>query len=915
MKQLLLLFIVIYNFNGLWCQSPYILSNTSMKQDNDISSPLVIDSSAISEWVQLQNYDVEISNDGRFFTYGIVNNEVELNTLILQSVDSKWKVELKGATKVSFSKNSKQFAFLRNDTLYFQNVGEDVPSSYKVISSYKEPNSNSGEWIAFQEKKDSRILIVKNRISEKEQPFFNVTNYSFDEEGKYLIFQTLKRSGTGEEIALQQYNLKTGVLKNLFSGVDVSINAITFDKDGFQLAFCVGYKSKPFIDHSIWFYKEGMKKAVLRATNTSQGIENGLVIQPSISFSNDGKYIYFSLEKLEVRTRNPEAVKVNVWSYKDLELQSHQLRQSSKKSFTALIKANLDSIERVLILNRSDEDVMIPKKGDFALITQHSINIGDRFWLKDTRTFWLVSLIDGRRKALTGFADSYLYFSSNGRYLVWFDGDNENYFSYEIETGKVVNMSYSVPKGLLLYDNEFYKERRKVDAGRIAWLEGDSGLLVSDNYDIWLLDPSGVKAARCVTGGYGRLNKIRFDILGLAKYVNGIPKNESLILTAFNKRTKYNGFYRLKLGNKEKFEMLTMGPYIYYLSHSMRLSTYNVNHEPVKARDADVWVVKRCTYNEAPNYYITTDFKRYIPLTNLAPHKKYNWLTSELIEFKQLDGSMSQGVLFKPQYFDSTKKYPLLINYHDQHSHLLFDYQRPGYTGDAFLDVSWFVSRGYLVFLPDIYLDKHLPGPAAYNTIVGAAKHLSNLPYIDSKKMGIAGHSFGGGMTNYIVTHTDLFAAAFEGAGVSNLISSSLQLGGNGLARLGPYSATTQSYPSLWENPDVWIKDSPIFSADKVSTPLLMFHCRPDGAVPWEQAVEFFVALRRLNKKVWLLEYDDGDHNLHGNNAKDLALRATQFFDYYLKGNTAPVWMTKGIPASLKGIDNGLELDKRQIEP
>ncbi len=75
------------------------------------------------------------------------------------------------------------------------------------------------------------------------------------------------------------------------------------------------------------------------------------------------------------------------------------------------------------------------------------------------------------------------------------------------------------------------------------------------------------------------------------------------------------------------------------------------------------------------------------------------------------------------------------------------------------------------------------------------------------------------------------------------------------------------------------------------------------------QGVEMFLALRRLGKKVWMLQYDNGDHGVNGKDAEDYTIRFTQFFDHYLKGAPAPRWMTEGIPANLKGIETGYEPD------
>ncbi|MBO9573129.1 MAG: S9 family peptidase, partial [Chitinophagaceae bacterium] len=425
-------------------------------------------------------------------------------------------------------------------------------------------------------------------------------------------------------------------------------------------------------------------------------------------------------------------------------------------------------------------------------------------------------------------------------------------------------------------------------------------------------------------------DKIRFEITPINRHGERrsfYESGEGIVLTAVNMENKENGFYRLSFGEHPRLELLYMGPYKFFwggLRYGYTLSggRYSDGYQPLKARDADTWLVIKQSSTEAPNCFISKGLKTFTPLTQLQPYEDYNWLHSELINFKQQDGSPSKGILYKPENFDSSKKYPVLINYYEQFTMGLHQFLSVGYTPSAFINIPWFVSRGYLVFLPDIYFNKEnddtkiAHGAAALNTVNGAANYLASLPYVDSARIGIAGHSTAGGLTNYILTHSNRFAAVFEGAGVSDWVSSALQLNyRDGTSRLGAswYSGPTGS--DIWTNNTKYL-DNPILHVGKVSSPLLMFHCKSDGPVPFEQAVELFIAMRRMDKKAWLLQYDEGDHvQMNFRDEKDLTIRVTQFFDHYLKGSPPPVWMTSGVRAQLKGIETGLELDLSGRQP
>ena len=88
-------------------------------------------------------------------------------------------------------------------------------------------------------------------------------------------------------------------------------------------------------------------------------------------------------------------------------------------------------------------------------------------------------------------------------------------------------------------------------------------------------------------------------------------------------------------------------------------------------------------------------------------------------------------------------------------------------------------------------------------------------------------------------------------------------------------------------------------------------HNDNDGAVPWYQGIEMFMAMRRLQKPVWMLQYNKEEHNLVKRvNRKDLSIRLQQFFDHYLKGDPKPEWMEYGVPATRKGKTWGTNLMK-----
>ncbi len=181
------------------------------------------------------------------------------------------------------------------------------------------------------------------------------------------------------------------------------------------------------------------------------------------------------------------------------------------------------------------------------------------------------------------------------------------------------------------------------------------------------------------------------------------------------------------------------------------------------------WLLIKQKANESPNFYTTDNFVKFKRITDIQPQKRYNWINTELVSFSQLDGIPSQGILFKPENLDSSLAYPIIFNYYEKNSYGLNYSRFPEFAMNQ-INIPWFVSNGYLVFVPDIYFRKGNQGVSAYNSVLGAVEFLSVRRYIDKSRMALVGQSFAGYETNYIVTHSPIFSAALSSSGVSNII-------------------------------------------------------------------------------------------------------------------------------------------------
>ncbi|MEP7376007.1 MAG: prolyl oligopeptidase family serine peptidase [Chitinophagaceae bacterium] len=874
-----------------------------------------IDTTTIKNWPSIGE-EKAISNDGKYFMYAIENKPIGNKTLIIKSTSTTWEREIIGDINGVFTNDSKQFILLINDTLNCITLGTNDITLIANISDYKLGQNEKEEWLACHLKNESNDLLISNLLSGNESRLKNVTDYSFKR--NKLFFKT----ATGREklVSTFEYLDMTSLSKRIIwtsTDNNVAIANYTVSNNGNQVAFTLKSKKNNNEEFSIWLYKNGMERAVEKVNNHTSRINNQLVVSSSTpKFSEDDKYIYFILNRVEVCTPKLERVSFDLWNYKDTLIQSTQLLRL-KDAITSIDIISVESDSLIQLTGNYEVIVAKPVKGDFVVVSYNRMRdgIGDMYWLPGLETYFLVSLKDGSRKRLNTNVNSVFWFSPCGHYLLYYDPKTRQYNSYNLQSGKLAVLSTDIPNGWLSFQSEYYRgepaNMPKAPAnGGVAgcWLDNDRAVWVYDNYDIWQLDLAGEKPPLNITHGYGRSHHIKLRLTDQTLYDHDIVHpGDSLLLVAYNTENKYNGFYRLIIGSESALESLVMGPWTWY--HLGLTNDLDEGMRPLKARNVNTWIVKRQTSTEFPNFFLTTDFRSFQPLTDFHPEKYYNWLTAELISWKQLDGTVSQGVLYKPQNFDPRKRYPVLIHYYEQMSHRLYEYPAPEFSY-AEPNISWFVSKGYLVFTPDIYYSSRPIGESAKNTMISGAEYLGHLPYVDGKRIGIAGHSFGGHETYYLLTHTDKFAAVLASAGCTNVISETLSLSINGGSNANWMSSMEQRMGgvALWQNSNLYIDESAVFFADKITTPLLILQNKNDDH--WSGGVALFIALRRLNKKVWMLQYDGEGHILAETKDQiDFTIRMTQFFDHYLKFAPAPKWLTEGIPAKLKQIETGYALD------
>ncbi len=848
---------------------------------------------------------------------------------MIQATAGAWKKEIESGSNAQIAADSKEVLYTVGDTLFILTLGTNSQVNILNVVSYKQFNKDEHMWLACQLKGLNKELLLKNLSMGEKYQFEHVADYSFNDNGSVLLMQTIRSSDNVTEMHwLNLRNLQDSVI---WSGKGATINFCRFDKGGTQVAFMV----TDSLNHSnsIWYYKAGFGKAVSIASDSSAGIDKSLLVSGDpIKFTARGSKILFYI--LEKDVPKPAISGVDVWSYTDAKLQDWQLNDAAipRKFATVfdlanwrMVRLEQDNEKIAADYAEGGQDIQLNEecaiiyhfKDDlFAYKNDGTINesysMSQFSWNKKLScSAWLFSFNNGSKKLLKDniepVAGKFPYYrlSPNGRYIVYFDPHKKNFFSYEINTGISHNITQQIPVSFTSRedrDDRYYSATQSI----FGWKE-DKSVLMKDSYsDIWKIDLSCRKQPVNITNGFfQKKSRIqphkKFGVLMISKDQTSVNGGDKIICRVKCDRYISDGYYTIDLSKPGYPEpLIRLGnPYLY--------------NNFQKAKDTDMYLVRRENPEEPPGYFYTCDFQTYFRVTDRQPEIKEPGIKKEVISWKTFNGTVSQGVLCKPRNFDPNKKYPIIFVYYEKKVIDPFAYQPYG-LGD-------FVDYDYLVFSPDIYFKTGETGQSAFNSIVSAARYLSKISFVDAKHMGIRGGSFGGFETNYLVTHTHLFAAAISMSGYSDFIGN---IGAQDIG-LRPHSlegtGQNRQGTTIWQRPDIWIKNSPIFYADRVTTPVLLIASKSDHNVPFEQSVAFFRALRSLGKRAWLLQYDDAGHIAvissivgKGNNC-DFCTRQLQFFDHYLKNSPAPKWMLDGIPARLKGIETGLELDSTGRRP
>lgn len=777
--------------------------------------------------------------------------------------------------------------------------------------------SEDGNWLAVHRMQSKEVedlksknkklgsdLILRDLSSGAQFEFPFVREMAFDSLSQYLAYSVIDTTGEGNGLYI--FDLESEEKQEIDGAANGYYTNLTWQHKSQKLAFIKAALDTAYVESNASLHLWASADARLQTLIETDENNDGFVLRSnnSLTFSNDGNRLFFGfmdaeMARLDAETDEKEDGEeeeeidvydieeivsdrgLDIWHGDDPRIKTHEKSSwGSQKNHLFTAVYHLGKNEWVQLADHEMPDINIAQNTKVVLGSSDVPYLKEITWDGFYRDYYAVNLASGERTKIGERLSGRMSLSPGGNFTTYYHA--KNWHLVNVETGESRNLTneLNVP-----FYNEDHDYPAEVPGYNVAgWIENDAAILIYDKYDIWRFDTNNGNP-RNLTGGEGREAKRIFRIEEMNKERDeAFENNEELLLTSYHDLAKNFGFYSVRANRSGVRKLLEEDKKFTFVK---------------KAENADKIIYKREAYDEYPNLWVASNrqFRNVEKLTNLHDDlkEKWNWGSAELIDWLSLDGTFIQGVVIKPDNYDPAKRYSIMTYYYRFFTDRLHDFNEPKTNHRPVF--AQYVSDDYVVFLPDIRFEVGRPGFAATKSLVPGIQKLIEMGIADEEKLGLHGHSWSGYQTAFMVTQTDIFDAAVSGAPVSNMTSAYSGIRwASGLARQFQYEKSQSRIgESLVDAPEKYIENSPVFFADKITTPMLIMHGDDDGAVPWEQSIELYLAMRRFNKDVVFLQYHDEPHHPQKfPNKLDYALRMKEYFDYYLKGVGEPEWILEG---------------------
>lgn len=884
-----------------------------------------------------------ISNQGNWLIYTVAPDRGDAR-VVVQSVSGTQKYELKLASSPTMSSDEAWVAARTQAALAHRLKDQrNAPKNGMALLSLEDGSveridsvarfefSNNGQWLVYQKlqskeveelkSKNKRLgspLRLRNVATQQEMSFDFVSEFAFDSLSAYLAFAVVDTSDAKNGLFV--IDLDSQEQLPIERTTFALFSNLTWAPKTSNLAYTTASYNQEYLRSDaylkLWDSKRNSVRTLVAPDEVGQ--EYALRSRNQLVFSHDGNRLFFGLrdramvdlempdmvaeefgentepvegaESVENPENNEQLYDIDaiisgrgldIWHGEDPLIKTQEIITWNRRKnhlYTSVVHLGRKD-NWVQLADKTMPEVRIAHNSKRVLGYNNEPYQKEITWDGSYSDWYLVDVNSGDRTSLLTRYGSWPELSPSGQQVLWYA--DKHWHLHTVATNKTQNLTEALDVPFYNEDHDYPSE--VPGYGVAGWTKGDEQVLIYDKFDIWSFTTRDGGSIN-ITGGLGRAEHRIFRVIDSDRSGNPVGKNGELLLSSYHDLRKNFGFYSTGLEDTKVTPLLEEDKKFTFVA---------------KASESDAILYKREAYDEFPNLWVATDasftaVKQHTQL-HMDLKERWNWGTAELVDWLSTDGTYMQGVVIKPDNYDPNKRYPIMTYYYRFFTDRLHDFNEPKTNHRPVF--AQYVSDDYVVFLPDVRFEIGRPGFAATKSVVPGIQKLVEMGIADSDKLGLHGHSWSGYQTAFIVTQTDIFDAAVSGAPVSNMTSA---YGGirwaSGMARSFQYEKTQSRIgKTLVEAPLVYLENSPVFYADKITTPMLIQHGDDDGAVPWYQSIEMYIAMRRYNKDVIFLQYHGEPHHLQRfENKLDYAIRMKEYFDYYLKGVGEPEWIISG---------------------
>lgn len=789
--------------------------------------------------------------------------------LWLMSTNGNIRRQIPPKSKWDFSPDNKWFAYVdENNNMINLELETLKEFTYEKVTDFK--FSYDGHFIALK-KQDDMVLII-NLDKRQENIIHNIIDFNWNPTKNNLLINLFFE----DKSQLVSYcPLRKKVVKTMLSDAK-NITDWKFSKNGNHVIFNVKNDNKTNRIH--WYNLRNSDQKMLKDEDVMKLFPASKISDRKLFISDNGEKVLLNLQVGDVGQGKVEDVQV--WSTASPWIEPRMREYEKLNKAYKLIawypeKGKIEAIE-------SDNlpSAAIDVNHDSALLF-NSLQYEPLYKFAPNTDLYIKNLQSGNTVLVVEnqyIEAQFVTISPTGNHIAYFR-DN-NWWVYSVKENRNINLTENLN---IAFGNKEHQFAGNIfPYGNLGWLPNDENIILYDKYDLWLMSPDGTIKKRITNG---REDNIRYRIV--RDYNSEIYKPLSIS----------PGFSALEFDQKIGVVLETFN----FNSYKTGIALWKDGNVilPIIVSDGKIDQIKldQCGQNlvfrhqrinkpiSIHHYDLKTMTKNKIFQSN-EKLLQYDLGTTQILEYGLKDGTIKKGSLIYPSNYNPEKKYPMIVKIYQSESAKINAFSPPS---DLMLDgfnPLRFITNDYFVFYPDFGFTIGAPGISAVESVIAATKKALETNKIDSTKIGLIGHSFGGYETAFIITQTNIFATAVAGTPVTDFVSYYHDIAWdwniNQMWRLE--NQQFRMGDSFYNIKEEYLKNSPLNFVENVTTPLLLWTGKKDTNINWSQSVYMFMALKRLNKEAKMILYNDEGHNIFSPaNQSHLAQSIFNWMEYHLK--------------------------------